>query len=66
MHLLARPHFEKFNAYTGLAQGRDPRDALPQNGRGWMGPNCDVGNVAPNFIPQHVHEMSFIVGTFPA
>ena len=59
----------KFNAYTmyrGLAQARDPRAALPQNGRGWMGPNCDAGNVALTFIPLHVHEMPFLVGAILA
>ena len=52
--------------YRGLAQERDPRAALSQNGRGWMGRSCDPGNVALNFSPRHVHEMPFLVGTIPA
>ena len=52
--------------YRGLAQEHDPRFALSPNGRGWMGPSWDAGNVALKFIPRHGHGMPFLVGTIPA
>ena len=66
LHLIDRHHVKVRRVHHVQRPRSIALPALSQNGRGWLGPSCDVGIVALNIIPIYVHELPFLVCTIPA